>query len=127
MTALSVEFVAKPQIALKAQSAIPQAIAAALQDVTGFQGCLVMASDQEMRLLTVITLWTGNDRFKRSGDHARWVHKLLTPYLDRRLRVQTLTTCLRLPLRIHQEREDGQKYSDLEVLTLDEERFAWRG
>ena len=49
-----------------------------------------MISEQEARLVTVITLWVGADRSKQCRDNARWVHKLLTPYVDRCLRVQTL-------------------------------------
>ena len=90
VTALSVEFVAKPLEARRIQSAIPAALAGALQDVSGFAGCLVMISEQEARLVTVITLWMGEDRLKQCRDNARWVHKLLTPYVDRCLRVQTL-------------------------------------
>jgi len=96
VTALSVEFVAKPQEARRAQSAIPSALAGALKEVTGFAGCLVMVSDQEARLLTVVTLWSGNDRHKRCAENARWVHALLAPYVDRRLRVQTLVAHLPL-------------------------------
>ena len=53
MTALSVEFVAKPQEAHRVEAAIPAAVAGALKEVTGFAGCLVMISDQEARLVTV--------------------------------------------------------------------------
>jgi hypothetical protein len=90
VTALSVEFVAKPLEARRAQSAIPAALTGALQGVSGFAGCLVMVSEQEARLVTVITLWIGEDRLRQSRDNARWVHKLLAPYVDRCLRVQTL-------------------------------------
>ena len=90
VTALSVEFVAKPQEAHRVQSAIPAALAGALQNVSGFAGCLVMVSEQEARLVTVITLWVGNDRVKQCRESVRWVHKLLAPYVDRCLRVQTL-------------------------------------
>jgi hypothetical protein len=96
ITALSVEFVAKPQEARRAQTAIPSALIGALQEVTGFAGCLVMVSDQEARLLTVVTLWSGNDRHQRCAENARWVHALLAPYVDRRLRVQTLVAHLPL-------------------------------
>jgi hypothetical protein len=89
-----VEFVAKPEKAQCAPAAIPAAIAGALQGVTGFSGCLVMVSDQEARLVTIVTLWTGNDREKRCSENVRWVHALLAPYLDRCLRVQTLVACL---------------------------------
>ena len=94
VTALSVEFVAKPQETYRVQSAIPTALAGALKGVTGFAGCLVMISDQEARLVTVITLWIGDDRLKQCRENTRWVHRLLAPYLDRCLRVQTLVAHL---------------------------------
>ena len=90
VTALSVEFVARPEEAHRLQSAIPAALSAALQEVSGFAGCLVLTSEQEARLVTVITLWVGDERLKQCRDNARWVHKLLAPYVDRCLRVQTL-------------------------------------
>ena len=94
MTALSVEFVAKPQEAHRVEAAIPAAIAGALKEVDGFAGCLVMISHQEARLVTVVTLWAGNDRAKCCSQNERWVHALLKPYLDRRLRVQTMVAHL---------------------------------
>src|SRR5437899_13081700 len=71
ITALSIEFVAKPQEAHRMQQAIPAAIAGALKDVTGFAGCLVMVSDQEARLVTVVTLWSGHDRTKSCNQNVR--------------------------------------------------------
>jgi hypothetical protein len=89
-TALSVEFVAKPQQAHRVEAAIPAALAGALNDVSGFAGCLVMISHYEARLVTVVTLWAGNDRAKCCSQNERWVHALLKPYLDRCLGVQTM-------------------------------------
>jgi hypothetical protein len=100
ITALNVEFVAKPQEAHRVQTAIPAAIAGALKDATGFAGCLVMISDQEARLVTVVTLWTGSERVKCCRENVRWVNALLTPYLDRLIRVQTMVA--HLPM-IHPE------------------------
>jgi hypothetical protein len=94
VTALSVEFVAKPQEAHHVQAAIPAALAGALKDLNGFAGCLVMISDQEARLITVITLWAGSDRAKCCSQNVRWVQALLKPYLDRCLRVQTMVAHL---------------------------------
>src|SRR5467141_1475808 len=94
MTALSVEFVAKSQEAHRVEATIPAAIAGALKEVDGFAGCLVMISHHEARLVTVVTLWAGNDRAKCCSQNARWVHALLAPYLDRRLRVQTMVAHL---------------------------------
>jgi hypothetical protein len=59
-----------------------------------------MVSDQEARLVTVVTLWTGNERVKCCRENLRWVNALLTPYLDRRIRVQTMVA--HLPV-IHSE------------------------
>jgi hypothetical protein len=101
VTALSVEFVAKPQEAHRVQAAIPAAIAGALKDVTGFAGCLVMISDHEARLVTVITLWAGSDRAKCCNQNVRWVHAILKPYLDRCLRVQTMVAHLPVMPMLH--------------------------
>jgi hypothetical protein len=76
------------------EAVIPAAIARALKDVTGFAGCLVMVSDQEARLVTVVTLWTGNERVKCCRENIRRINALLAPYLDRRIRVQTMVAHL---------------------------------
>ena len=94
MTALSIEFVAKPQQAHRVEASIPAAVAGALKDVTGFAGCLVMISNHEARLVTVVTLWAGHHRMKCCNQNVRWVNALLAPYLDHRLRVQTMVAHL---------------------------------
>jgi hypothetical protein len=94
VAALSIEFVAKPHEAHRAQLAIPSALAAAFKEVTGFAGCLVMVSDQEARLLTVVTLWSGDGRQKLCNENLRWVRAVLATYLDRCLRVQILNAHL---------------------------------
>jgi hypothetical protein len=102
VTALSIEFVAKPQEAQRVQSTIPAAMARTLKDVQAYAGCLVMVSDQEERLINVITLWAGEDRLMRCAENVRWVHKLLAPFVDRCLRAQTYIAhvpALNFPLR----------------------------
>ena len=79
------------------EATIPAAIAGALKEVDGFAGCLVMISHHEARLVTVVTFWAGNDRPKCCSQNVRWVHALLAPYLDRRLRVQTFS--MRVPIK----------------------------
>jgi hypothetical protein len=118
ITALSIEFVAKPQEAHRVQAAIPAAIAGALKDVTGFAGCLVMISDQEARLVTVITLWTGNERVKCCRENVRWVNALLAPYLDRRIRVQTMV--VHLPM-IRPETNDTSECFAMRNLSSEDE------
>jgi hypothetical protein len=100
VTAHAVEFVAKPSEAHKVQSALPLAITNALGVIHGFSGCMVMVSDQEARLVTVVTFWMGHDRVKICGDNERWVNALLAPYLDRRLRAQRLAAQLPMLPRI---------------------------
>ena len=83
------------------EAAIPAAIVGALKDVTGFAGCLVMISDHEARLVTVVTLWAGHDRSKYCSQNIRWVKALLVPYLDRCLRVQTMVAHLPMLPMLH--------------------------
>ena len=121
VTALSVEFVAKPQEARRVEAAIPAAIAGALKDLAGFAGCLVMISDQEARLVTVVTLWAGNDRVKRCSQNVRWVHALLAPYLDRCLRVQTMVAHLPMLPLITPETNDAGECSMMQELVSEDE------
>jgi hypothetical protein len=90
ITALSVEFVAKPNEAHKIHTALPAAIDGALGEVAAFAGSFVMIANYEARLVTVVTLWSGEDRVQSCNENLRWVRALLAPYLDRCLRVQTL-------------------------------------
>ena len=121
-TALSVEFVAKPQDTHRVQSAIPAALAGALKEVSGFAGCLVMISDQEARLVTVVTLWSGDNRLKQCRENARWVQKLLAPYLDRCLRVQTLIAHLpALPMNRPETNPAGECSTTMQSVHAEEE------
>jgi hypothetical protein len=121
VTALSVEFVAKPQEAHRVEAAIPAAIAGALKEVAGFAGCLVMVSDQEARLVTVVTLWAGNDRANCCSQNVRWVHALLKPYLDRCLRVQTMVAHLPVFPMIRPETNPAGECSILQELVSEDE------
>jgi hypothetical protein len=102
ITALSIEFVAKPNEAHKVHAALPAAINGALGEAAGFAGCFVMIANYEARLVTVVTLWSGEDRMQRSSENLRWVRALLAPYLDRSLRVQTLAAYVPAGLQISQ-------------------------
>lgn len=94
ISAVCIEFVVKPHETQRAATEVPHAIARALKYVTGFAGCLVMILDQEARLVTVVTFWKGEDRLRRCSQNAGCVQALLAPYLDRRLRVQTMVAHL---------------------------------
>lgn len=91
LAVLSIEFVAKPNEAQNVQSSLATAIQGALGQVAGFTGSFVFIANHEARLVTVITLWSGEDRMQRCNENVRWVRALLAPYQDRCLRVQTLS------------------------------------
>jgi hypothetical protein len=124
VTALSVEFVAKPEEAHRVEAAIPAAIAGALKDVSGFAGCLVMISNQEARLVTVVTLWAGNNRAKCCRQNVPWVQALLVPYLDRCLRVQTLIAHLPLSRVIQPEAKSAGDCFMIQNLVSEDETVS---
>jgi len=95
--AQSVEFVAVPDIAARLQATLPRALGSALQKAEGFAGCAVMMSEQEARLVTVVTFWRGKDRGRLANANAQWVEQLLEPYIDRQLRTHRLRAQIALP------------------------------
>ena len=89
-TALSFEFVAKPEQAAKAILELPAEIQSGLEGFAGFAGSLVMASDSEARLITLIIFWQGSEARRSCAQSVRRVRALLAPYVDRCLRAQNL-------------------------------------
>ena len=89
-TAFSFEFVAKPEQAASATLSLPAAVQSGLEDIPGFAGSLVMVSDQEARLITLIVFWHGTEARRSCERSVRRVRALLAPYMDRCLRVQNL-------------------------------------
>jgi hypothetical protein len=115
ITALNIEFVAKPGEAHKVHAALPPAINGALGGVAGFAGSLVMIANYEARLVTVVTLWTGEDQLQRCNENVRWVRALLAPYLDRCLRVQTLSAYVPVETRDSQQFDEPSLEEELEI------------
>ena len=101
LTAFSFEFVAKPDEAANATLYLPAAIQSGLQDVPGFAGSLVMVSDLEARLITVIIFWEGTEARKSCALSLRRVRTLLAPYLDRCLRAQNMLAHLPITRELH--------------------------
>lgn len=125
MTALNIEFVAKPQEASRVPSVLPTAINQALAGVAGFAGNFVFVADYEARLVTVVTLWTGEDRMQRCQQNLRWVRALLEPYLDRCLRVQTLTALLAEPAESVEEFAPGAETEPMGAVKSNEEEAIY--
>ena len=95
--AQSIEFVAVPDMAVRLQATLPGAIRSALQKSEGFAGCAVMVSEEEARLVTVVTFWRGKERSSKANANALWVEQLLDPYIDRQLRVNKLRAQIAWP------------------------------
>jgi hypothetical protein len=124
ITALNIEFVAKPNEAHKVHAAVPAAIQGAFGEVAGFAGSFVMIANHEARLVTIITLWRGEERMQRCNENVRWVMALLTPYMDRCLRVQSSTAYAPCAAQVSQEFE--QKCSaQASENELNEEETVW--
>jgi hypothetical protein len=112
------EFVAKPEQAAGAPLLLPAAIQSGLEDIAGFAGNLVMVSDQEARLITVIIFWNGTEARRGCERSVRRVRALLVPYMDRCLRVQNLLTHALTP----QDPETGA--SSIDTRLIAEESIA---
>jgi hypothetical protein len=89
LTALSMEFVSKPQEAYRLPSAVPAAIEGALGHQAGFAGSLLLISDKESRLVTVVTFWEGENRAALCSKAAAWILKVVTPFLDQCLQMRS--------------------------------------
>ena len=97
LLAQGVEFVARPGQAEKLQKAIGQARRNAQNTYDGFVGCLVFVSEQEERLVTLVTLWDGTEEAKQRDENSAQVRKLLEPYVDSWLRAGKFVTSVSMP------------------------------
>jgi len=90
--ALGVEFVALPGEPDRLQREIPQLVRDANGKSESFRGCMVLFSEQEVRLVTVITLWSGRGRAGECNE--KRLKRLLEPYVDRWLRIRSFVAFL---------------------------------
>ena len=110
------EFVSKPQEAYRLPSAVPAAIEGALGHLPGFAGCLLLISDKESRLVTVITFWQGENRAALCSKAAAWIDKVVTPFLDQCLQVRSYDAYL--PKKTAASRatsDDGARIDDFSM------------
>jgi hypothetical protein len=97
IVAHSFEFVALPGRAEGIQAQIPTAMRHAFRNTDGFLGSLVLVSEQEARLVTVITLWTGSNRLELCGESEKRLKRWLAPYVDRSLRTRRFASFVAAP------------------------------
>ena len=89
-----IEFVALPGRSKELQRTIPETLRSVLGNSRGFLGCMVFVSEQEARLMTAITLWTGRDAAEHCDSNLSRVNQLLLPHVDTWLRSQKMTAFL---------------------------------
>jgi hypothetical protein len=97
VVAHSFEFVALPGRAAGVQSEIPVAMRHAFTATDGFMGCIVLVSERESRLVTVITLWTGSNRDELRTESSQRLQRWLAPYVDRWLRTRKYASFVAAP------------------------------
>jgi hypothetical protein len=93
----SFEFVALPGRAEGIQSEIPMATRHAFRGTDGFMGSMVLVSEQEARLVTVVTLWTGSNRAELCSESEKRLQRWLAPYVDRWLRTRRFASFVSAP------------------------------
>ncbi len=89
VSAYCAQFVAAPGQTVILKSTLPATIRESLGTLPGLAGCMVMISDQEVRLVTLVTFWTGKERAHHCSENASFVKTLAYPFVDRRLRSDT--------------------------------------
>jgi hypothetical protein len=89
ISARCVQFVALPGRTHKLQASLPARIHAAFDLVPAFAGCMVMISDQEARLVTVVTLWSGKERARHCNENCDCLKQLIAPFVDHWLRSES--------------------------------------
>jgi hypothetical protein len=92
-----VEFVALPGQTENLQTKIPLAIRHTSGESDGFSGCIVLFSEYEARLVTVITLWAEESRASQSHGNVNRMKRLLEPYVDRWMRTRSFVTLVSAP------------------------------
>jgi hypothetical protein len=113
--ALRAEFVLKPGKEDKVHQTIDEIVANSFMHDKEFLQGLVMVSELESRLVTVITFWHPNGFAESRERRVRWLSERLAPYLDKSLRVQTCSA--------HVMEARGPEIST--ALTVTEESFSF--
>lgn len=86
---LRLEFVVRPGAMHEARAALEQRFCESQGSEDGFVTGLLLVSDQEARLVTLLTFWRAGWLERDRERRTRWLQRILEPYLDRWLRVQT--------------------------------------
>ena len=89
--ALHLDFVAKPEGTQELNCELETVLNAAGLAEEGLETALVLVSDREARLVTLLTFWDAS-RFSSARERrVAWMQKLLSPFADGPVRAQTST------------------------------------
>jgi hypothetical protein len=89
--ALHLDFVAKPNAAGELGQQLASVLKKAGLVEEGLESGLLLVSDREARLVTLLTFWDAERFQSRREQRIRWMQKLLAPFADGPVRAQTST------------------------------------
>jgi hypothetical protein len=92
----ALEFVALPGASERLQRKVVSALRDKRANLDHLLNCLVLFSQQEPRLVTVITLWKGTGAANGHEQTSERLKKLIDPFVDRWLRERKFVTFLPL-------------------------------
>ena len=91
VVALHLDFVAKPEGTRELNSLVGTVLKQAGLADEGLETALLLVSDREARLVTLLTFWDAS-RFSSARERRiAWMQKLLSPFADGPVRAQTST------------------------------------
>ena len=91
VVALHLDFVAKPEGTQELNSLVATVLKQAGLEGEGLETALLLVSDREARLVTLLTFWDAS-RFSSARERrVAWMQKLLSPFADGPVRAQTST------------------------------------
>lgn len=97
VAALRIDFVSKPSGTIEIASELGQLLAQADLHREGLKASMVLISDREARLVTLLTLWDAQ-RFQFSRDRlTEWTIKVVARFADKQPRAYTSVAHLLLP------------------------------
>lgn len=117
-TVLRVEFVARPGAMNEAIALLEQQFCELQDSEDGFVSGLLLVSDQEARLVTLLTFWRVGWLERDRERCIRWLQRILEPFMDRWLRVQTDAAYSLVP------RNAGRAITNWETVTRVSERLS---
>ena len=89
--ALHLDFVAKPNGARELNRELGAVLKRAGLVQEGLETGLLLVSDREARLVTLLTVWNAEQFASRREQRITWMQKLLAPFADGPVRAQTST------------------------------------